>query len=103
MGVVEEIGRSEHERALRLRRLARSGPHLHLSKSRKYAISILTGGRRRLSYSDACTAGDAVQKQIQRHVEFEAMQGKPVVHVKNGKPLTAEGARLLGVPWLQIR
>jgi hypothetical protein len=25
--------------------------------------------------------------------------GVPIIHVKDGKPLTPEGARMLGVPW----
>ena len=35
-----------------------------------------------------------------RHiVEEESQQGKGIIHVKDGIPLTAHGALLLGLPW----
>ena len=52
-----------------------------------------------LTLSSPQAVGDMIQRRIVKREEFEALQGEPVVHVKNGKPLTAQGAKLLGVPW----
>lgn len=52
-----------------------------------------------LPYSNAAALGDAVRRKLLRREEFEAMQGVPIVHVKNGKPLTDHGAKMLGVSW----
>lgn len=52
-----------------------------------------------LGIRDSFTLGDMIAHKRERRAEFLAMQGTPVVHVKNGKPLTAKGAAMLGVPW----
>jgi len=67
-----------------------------LKTSRTYSM-----GKGRLNYSNGIVAGDALFRRIQRSLEYEAAQGKGVVRVKDGKPLTAHGAKLLGVPWPQ--
>ena len=54
-----------------------------------------------LGISNAATLGDMLVHKIIRREEFELMQGTTVQHVKDGKPLTALGAKLLGVPWPQ--
>jgi hypothetical protein len=40
-------------------------------------------------------------KAVQRYAEEvrETMAARTIVHVENGKPKTAIGAKLLGVPW----
>ena len=90
----------EHRRALALRRKAKGRPHLTLSKEEtkhQYTIGFSRPGV--LAPMSAIAAGDMLRRQIERREEFEALQGAGVVHVHNGKPLTAQGAKLLGVPW----
>ena len=98
-----EMDREEHVRVLALRRAKRSQPCFREGKWTKRAprhprTTISLNGRI-LGIANAATAGDMIQRMLVRHAEFEAMQGVPVAHVKNRKPLTAHGAKLLGVPW----
>jgi hypothetical protein len=105
-----KMDKEESARVAALHRAAKGRPHLtqardsvsddpHKHKSqRAYATEITLNGRV-LGYSNAITAGDAVRKAIEKREEFQSMQGKPVQHVKDGKPLTAYGAKMLGVQW----
>ena len=52
-----------------------------------------------LGFSSAQSAGEFVIREIIKRQEVEMAQGATVIHVKDGKPLTAHGAKLLGVPW----
>lgn len=40
---------------------------------------------------------DYAYQIVEKRIELDPGEG--VVHVKDGKPLTAHGAKLLGVPW----
>ena len=62
-------------------------------------VATLNPSRGVLGYSNAIVAGDMIRRKMVRLEEFESMQGTPILHVKNGKPLTAQGAKMLGVEW----
>ncbi len=53
----------------------------------------------RLGYSSSHAFGDAIRASIVSSIEHGLNHGAGVAHVKNGKPLTAHGAQLLGLPW----
>ena len=104
MGWPEKVEHDERRRVERLRSSARSGhARVHISNAKKLENSYgVLGGVQKagvLGYSNAIVAGDVIRRKILRREEFEAMQGTPVIHVKDGKPLTEIGARILGVPW----
>ena len=71
---------------------------LSRDKRRAYPRSISLGGSA-LGFSSAQSAGEFVIRQIIKRQEFLAAQGTTVQHVKNGRPLTEHGAKILGVPW----
>jgi hypothetical protein len=112
MPTLEQQDRDEHNRVMRLRNAAKARPHLNQSravvlKERGNEVPRFTRDSkafnlpmRVLGYSDAATLGDAVRKAIisAELARFHRSDGL-VIHVKDGKPLTAEGARRLGVPW----
>jgi hypothetical protein len=52
-----------------------------------------------LHYANGIVAAAAVEQMMVRKAEFQEAQGVTVEHVRNGKPLTAHGAKLLGVKW----
>jgi hypothetical protein len=52
-----------------------------------------------VGYSSPHALGDAVRAAMVKRIEFQLEQGVAVRHVKDGKPLTAHGAELLGMPW----
>ena len=62
-------------------------------------VASLSTSRGVLGYSNAIVAGDMIRRKMVRREELEAMQGTPVVHVRDGKPLTEHGAKMLGVEW----
>jgi hypothetical protein len=68
---------------------------------RKRTYRIHTG---QLGYRSVMTpAGmvDVIQRRMQARIAAEefARERPPVQHVKDGKPLTPTGAKILGVPW----
>ena len=105
----ERMSREEHRRVLELAKKARRRPHLKpedlvsdnpwKAKAQNRSARNILVPSRLLGYSSAIALGDAVRQQIVRREEFAAMQGGTIQHVKNGKPLTAHGAKLLGVAW----
>jgi hypothetical protein len=106
----EQIDREESARVERLRKAAREGhARLQISKesahygSKKqqvrstYALNI---SARQLGLTRDGVASLIQQKMSARdRAEEFKNQNPPTVHVKDGKPLTAQGARMLGVPW----
>jgi hypothetical protein len=56
-------------------------------------------GRSVLGFSSGQSAGEYVIREIVKRQEFELAQGATVLHVKDGKPLTEHGAKMLGVQW----
>jgi hypothetical protein len=55
-------------------------------------------GAGRLGYTADGLAA-MVQRRLLARATKEALQQPAQVHVKNGRPLTAKGAYMLGVPW----
>ena len=113
MPTPEQIDRDEHTRVLRLREKARARPHLTAYRGTAGTEAQSSAQRARyenqkgfnlprkiLGYSNAVVLGDAIRKQIIRteYAKAHAADGL-IVHVKDGKPLTAEGAKMLGVSW----
>jgi len=45
------------------------------------------------------TVLEAFVAQSERLNATKLLSSSPVVHARDGKPLTAHGAKLLGVPW----
>ena len=98
----------ERKRIIALRHAARQRPHLtqckeepagggdvRLFRSQHVYLPISS-----LRYSNAAALGDALIKAIVSREEALSHRTENLtVHVKNGKPLTAKGAKLLGVPW----
>ena len=116
-GIVGKIDRAEHKRVMdRFKSAKASRITLHdandagapeatpvrgrVSRSirRSYPRSVSLG-LSVLGFSSAQVAGDFVIQNFLKRQEFEAQQGAPVTHVRNGKPLTAKGAKMLGVSW----
>jgi hypothetical protein len=54
-------------------------------------------GRSCLGFSSAQSAGEYVIREIMKRQQIEAAQGATIVHVKDGEPITAHGAKLLRV------
>ena len=53
-----------------------------------------------LGLHDPIVAGEIFRRKITTRQEIRSAESaSSVVHVKNGKPLTAHGAKLLAVPW----
>jgi hypothetical protein len=88
--------------AKRAHKAAKNHPKLRESKSDKAKSSkvYLGRGTYRLGMTAAGVAQIA-QKSIVGRAEWEEYykEHPPVQHVRDGKPLTAHGAKLLGVPW----
>ncbi len=102
LSFVESLDREEHKRAERLKKLARSSRgRIRAAQpgSGKRATTRLNHRAGVLFYRDSNTAGAAIVQGIMKGIEFEAMQGTSIQHVKHGKPLTEHGAKLLGVAW----
>jgi hypothetical protein len=59
------------------------------------------GFRTRLGIRDPLVAGERLKRHAmcQLNAEYHKSQNPGTVHVKDGKPLTALGAKLLGLPW----
>jgi hypothetical protein len=91
----------ERKRIIALRHAARQRPHLTQCKEepagRSQHVYLPISS---LRYSNAAALGDALIKAIVSREEALSHRTENLtVHVKNGKPLTAKGAKLLGVPW----
>ena len=108
---IERIDQEENARINRLLKRARENHAVISQGSESHAATrsarnrlnhnkvLNLEGNHILNYYTPQAMGDAIMRTLRRREEFKAMQGEPVVHVKNGKPLTAYGAKLLGVPW----
>jgi hypothetical protein len=59
------------------------------------------GDMRGVSKTVPATVVQGYVNYVNVRLETESRHGTPIVHVKNGKPLTAEGARMLGVEWVE--
>ena len=95
----ERIDKTEHKRAEQLSKSARQRPSLHFSESERHSQAY-TLPRRIMGYSTPAALGDALRREILKREYAKAHHADGlVVHVRNGKPLTAKGAALLGVPW----
>ena len=104
----QRMDSQEAARVEELRRRAKSRPHLnaqeqisddpHAAKKQRRRTHGFTFSEK-LGFRNAVALGDSIRRSIERREEFKAMQGTPVIHVKNGKPLTEYGAQLLGVQW----
>lgn len=99
MSSPEQIDKDEDKRVERLRRTAQNRPSLSVSKSRRYS-RVFTAPRRILGYSTPAALGDAIRRAIaNKEYAMSHRTDGLVEHVRNGKPLTAKGAALLGVTW----
>lgn len=104
---LEQLDRAEDKRVERMARAAKRRPHLYVSQDK----SSSRGRHKKMTFSlnmNARTLGlteagavQLIQKKAEARVRAAeyVREHPPVIHVKNGKPLTEHGAKLLGVPW----
>ena len=92
------MDRADDKRVKYVRRAARSRPHLETAKDSESSVPFCFHGV--LGPSNPAALADLIRRRIQARntAESHAEDGL-VVHVRDGKPLTAHGAKLLGVPW----
>lgn len=110
-GIVGRIDRDERKRLImQAAEARRNSPHLRVGSPRNSdsgpaaiprnkrakAVMFLSG---HLGYTNSLALGDMIRRKLVNRALSEAMRAEAVEHVKDGKPLTAHGARLLGVPW----
>lgn len=96
----EGIDKAEDKRVEQLRSAARQRPSLHISNAKRRSSRAYVPPMRILGYSNSAALGDAIRKKIlDREFAMAYRADGLVVHVCDGKPLTAHGAALLGVPW----
>jgi hypothetical protein len=99
----DSIDREEDNRVAEMRRAAKGRPHLTFSNAKRrggdgYVSFNLP--RKITGYSNSAALGDAVRREIIKREWVEAhREDGLVIHVKNGKPLTEHGAKLLGMAW----
>jgi hypothetical protein len=94
-----KMDKAEEKRVASLRSKAKKRPHLSYAKGRKRTTSFRLP-RKILGYSSSFAAGDALRREILRREYALTHRTDGVVeHVRDGKPLTAKGAAILGVPW----
>jgi len=88
-------GGEEIEQALVMERIRQS----NAKKKRSY-VTVFVGNKIQLGLTQAGMA-DVLQKQWHAQATAQVMRdaNPGVIHVKDGKPLTAKGAQMLGVPW----
>jgi hypothetical protein len=113
MPTPESIEREERKRVIRMAEEGRRNRGVIKGSTAKPSKRQVREGSRKmlecaitlrggvLTVSNAIAAGDLIRSMIVHREEFESKQSTPIIHVKDGKPLTAHGARLLGVPWPQ--
>lgn len=105
-GVIGNIDREERKRLEELRRKAKES-HVVVKSSddpgrrKRYIRVKFTPGKYQLGWQ-AQTLGELVVRKAIHAATRDAYleENPPIVHVKDGKPLTAHGAKLLGVPWI---
>ncbi len=100
---LSHINRDLKHRREELEQRARRRPHFPVAKRagsarRKETTFSLNLGTRILGLTEAGVV-DLLQRKMRNRVESEALREPCVIHVKDGKPLTAHVAALLGVPW----
>lgn len=83
-----------------MRHEAKSRPHLTASNARQSRRnSTFQFLPRTLGFSSPAAVADIIRRKIIARENAAALQDPGVCHVKNGKPLTEYGAKLLGVEW----
>ena len=92
------MDKEEHDRVMAMRKAAANRPHLKETKARRGSVTF-TLPRHITGYSNAAARGDSLRRQILKREYAMAMTPECVAHVRDGKPLTEHGAKLLGVPW----
>lgn len=98
----ERIDKEEDARVKAMREAARKRPHLSFSSDK----SKRARDRRTFTFRDfnirplsPAALGDMIRRKIIAQEKAIALQDAGICHVKNGKPLTEYGAKLLGVEW----
>jgi hypothetical protein len=66
-------------------------------RSRMVSATSRHGNRRKVGFHRA--SASSFEVNLRQVYQNAISQGEPVVHVKDGKPLTPHGAKLLGAPW----
>lgn len=105
----ERVSEMDHDRAKELFKQRRkegaasrvSTESFRLQRRQKFVG--LSLGRQVRGYSSGVALGDAVRRQmmasIAREQHIKDTVDRAVIHVKDGKPLTEYGAKVLGVGW----
>jgi hypothetical protein len=109
---VEKMDRDDHKRFMERVKAARQRPHI--TQTMANPIKQVGNGvphrthysrgfvlpQRVLGYSSPAALGDAVRKAIiNREIALSHRGDGLMIHVKDGKPLTEKGAKMLGVAW----
>lgn len=97
------MDREEDERVARLRRQHQRSSGLRQSNAKGRAgVTIFVGNKRHLGLTQAGVA-DLLQKTLMNIEKARAFrEANPgTVHVKDGRSLTAQGAKMLGMEWPQ--
>ena|SRR3974390_2832651 len=106
---MRDFQKEEHERVERLRKARKASV-----ATTRVSVDKRLGQRRfrgegmrfntfagKLGIRDSIVAGELLIRKLKAIETARAYQAERpgVVHVKDGKPLTAHGAKLLGLPW----